>query len=254
MNSRFTALVLLLAFSATANAHFGSILPDKSIVEDQKDSTITLTAAFNHPMEQTGMTMAKPKSVTVYADGKKTDITNTLQPTKVLEKDAWTTTFKPARPGLYEFVVEPEPYWEPAEDKFIVHYSKLMIPVFGEEGEWGEPLGLKTEIVPLTRPFGNYVGNVFRGKVLIDGKPAPNVPVEIEYYNKASIVKAPSDTFVTQVVHTDDQGVFAYGVPWAGWWGFAALSDADYKLKQDGQDKDVELGAILWTEFVKPQL
>ena len=28
-----------------------------------------------------------------------------------------------------------------------------------------------------------------------------------------------------------------------GWWGFAALNDADFKIKNDGQDKDVELGS-----------
>ena len=47
-------------------------------------------------------------------------------------------------------------------------------------------------------------------------------------------------------------GVFSYAVPWEGWWGFAALNDADFKIKKDGQDKDVELGAVLWTEFVNP--
>lgn len=31
-----------------------------------------------------------------------------------------------------------------------------------------------------------------------------------------------------------------------------ALNDADFKIKKDGQDKDVELGAVLWTEFVNP--
>ena len=34
------------------------------------------------------MTMGKPKSFSVIVDGKKTDLTNTLQKTKVLDKDA----------------------------------------------------------------------------------------------------------------------------------------------------------------------
>ena len=81
---------------------------------------------------------------------------------------------------------------------------------------------------------------------------AANVPVEVEYYNVDKRVKAPNDIFITQVVMTDDQGTFSYSVPWEGWWGFAALSEADYKIKHEGVDKPVEIGAVLWTEFVTP--
>ncbi len=169
-----------------------------------------------------------------------------------MDKDAWITQYKVIRPGLYEFVLEPQPYWEPAEDKFIMHYTKVMVPAYGVEDGWEIPAGLKTEIIPLTRPFGNYVGNIFRGKVVVDGKPAANVPVEVEYYNVDKRVKAPNDIFITQVVMTDDQGTFSYSVPWEGWWGFAALSEADYKIKHEGVDKPVEIGAVLWTEFVTP--
>lgn len=69
--------------------------------------------------------------------------------------------------------MEPQPYWEPAEDCYIVHYTKAYVAAFGEEEGWDEPAGLKTEIVPLTRPFGNYAGNVFQGQVLLNGKPVP---------------------------------------------------------------------------------
>ncbi len=40
------------------------------------------------------------------------------------------------------------------------------------------PIGLKYEIVPLTKPFGLYTGNIFQGVVLKDGKPQANVKVE----------------------------------------------------------------------------
>ncbi|WP_308513213.1 DUF4198 domain-containing protein [uncultured Turicimonas sp.] len=251
---KFPALFAALIFSASASAHFGSVLPDKQIVENQKDNVLTLTAAFNHPMEQTGMTMDKPQKFSVFKDNQAQDLTSTLKPATVLGKDAWTTQYKISRPGLYQFLLEPAPYWEPAEDKFIIHYSKLYVPAYGVEEGWENPLGVKTEIVPLTRPFGNYVGNLFRGKVLVDGKPAANTPVEVEFYNKGKTAEAPNDIFVTQTVMTDEQGIFSYSVPWAGWWGFAALTDADYQMKKDGADKDVELGAVLWTEFVSPKL
>ncbi len=60
----------------------------------------------------------------------------------------------------------PKPYWEPAEDKFIKHITKTYIGAFGEEEGWSKPLGLEVEVVPITRPFGLYAGNVFQGRVL----------------------------------------------------------------------------------------
>ena len=57
---------------------------------------------------------------------------------------------------------------------------------------------------------------------------------------------------VTQGVKADANGVFTYAVPFAGWWGFAALNTADEKLDHDGTPKNVELGAVLWAEFVDP--
>jgi cobalt/nickel transport protein len=65
---------------------------------------------------------------------------------------------------------------------------------------------------------------------------------------------APNGALVTQVILADDDGVFTYGVPFAGWWGFAALSTSDKTMEHEGKDKPVELGAVIWTEFVTPLL
>jgi cobalt/nickel transport protein len=127
-----------------------------------------------------------------------------------------------------------------------------VVAAFGEEEGWSEPLGLKTEIVPLTRPFGNYAGNVFQGQVLLDGRPVAGADVEVEFYNAQGKYEAPDGYMVTQVVKTDAGGVFTYGVPFAGWWGFAALNTAEEKMDHQGKPKDVELGAVLWTQFVDP--
>jgi cobalt/nickel transport protein len=52
---------------------------------------------------------------------------------------------------------------------------------------------------------------------------------------------------VTQVVRADDQGIFTFSCPSAGWWGFAALNEGDFTLKDpQGKEKAVELGAVLW--------
>ncbi|MCK5014003.1 MAG: DUF4198 domain-containing protein, partial [Candidatus Omnitrophica bacterium] len=111
---------------------------------------------------------------------------------------------------------------------------------------WDDEIGLKTEIVPLTRPFGIYAGNVFQGIVKVNGKPAPFSEVEVEHYNEKGIYSAPKGSFVTQVVKCDGNGVFTYAVPKAGWWGFAALNEDDKTIKHGEEEKSIEIGAVLW--------
>jgi cobalt/nickel transport protein len=200
---------------------------------------------FIHPFEMHGMPLEKPAVFGVMAGENKTDLLGNLKEIKALGQKAWETSYTIKKPGVYTFYMEPKPYWEPAEDCYIIHYTKVILSALGLEEGWDAEVGLKTEIVPLTRPFGLYAGNVFQGVVKLDGKPVPNCDVEVEYYNQAKKFKAPDDYFVTQVVRTDANGVFAYAAPKAGWWGFAALNTSNDKIK----DKDVELGAVLWVKF-----
>lgn len=247
-----SVLAFLLCLPASAMAHFGMAIPSTQVVEDRDDATVSVVLSFSHPMEGTGMTLARPKSVAAHVDGAAEELGAALKAVTVMGRDGWEAEYAIKRPGLYAFVMEPEPYWEPAEDCFIVHYTKTYVAAFGEEEGWEEPLGLKTEIVPLTRPFGNYAGNVFQGRVMRDGKPVPGAKVEIEFYNRDGEHAAPNEYMTTQVVMADDRGVFTYGVPFAGWWGFAALTEGDEKILREGEEKDVELGAVLWAEFVAP--
>lgn len=251
---RLILLAVLLTFSAVspAQAHFGMVIPSTGMVMEKKDATIDLTLSFSHPMEMVGMPLVAPASFKVFTNGQSEDLGATLKPAKVMDHEGWTARYAMKKPGVYQFAMEPKPYWEPAEDCFIIHYTKTVVAAFGGEDDWDEPLGLKTEIVPLTRPFGNYAGNVFQGRVLLDGKPVPGAEVEVEFYNKDGKYEAPNDYLVTQVVRADADGVFTYGVPFAGWWGFAALNTATEKMDRDGAPKDVELGAVLWTEFLEP--
>ena len=188
----------------------------------------------------------------VTVDGKTENLKPLLKPVSIIGHQAWQATYSVKRPGVYQFAMEPAPYFEPAEDCFIIHYTKTVIAAFGEEEGWDVPLGLKTEIVPLTRPFANYSGNLFQGRVLLDGKPVPGAVVEVEYYNRDDAYTIPNVYFTTQVIKADENGVFTYNVPWAGWWGFAALNTAKEKMDHQGSPKDVELGAVIWVEFTAP--
>ncbi len=240
-------------WAAPALAHFGMVIPSADVVTDKDKAKVGLTISFSHPMEENGMDMAKPKQFGVKEGDRKTDLLGTLKPVKVLDHAAWAGEYTFKRPGVGIFYVVPEPYFEPAEDKFIEHITKVAVPAFGEEDGWDEPVGLPAEIVPLTRPFGNYAGNVFQGQLLVDGKPVAGARVEVEYYNKDKAYTAPNEYMNTQVVKTDANGVFTYAVPFAGWWGFAALTDAPGTLEKDGAAKKVERGAVLWAKFVEPK-
>jgi cobalt/nickel transport protein len=235
--------------AGSASAHFGMVIPSDSMVMQGDNRNITIHFSFSHPFESVGMPLVKPHRCVVVAHGKERDLLGSLKETTVMNHKAWMLKYRINRPGTYTFFMEPEPYWEPAEDCYIIHYTKTVVAAFGEEEGWDEPVGLKTEIVPLTRPFGLYAGNLFQGVVMMNGKPVPHAEVEVEYYNQTGRAKAPTDYMVTQVVKADQNGLFSYTVPKAGWWGFAALNASDQKLKHEGKDKEVELGAVLWVEF-----
>ncbi|MGL1863956.1 MAG: DUF4198 domain-containing protein [Pseudodesulfovibrio sp.] len=241
----FLSCALVLLVATAASAHFGMLIPDTDALT-QETRSVNLTLSFSHPFEMVGMELEKPADFFVVANNEqKTDLLGTLKQTTVMDHTAWQATYTPRQPGLYAFVFDPVPYKEDAENNYIRHITKVVIDGFGEGEEWHTPLGLKTEIVPLTRPFGNYAGNVFQGVVLLDGKPAPYTRVEVEYYNKDGKRTAPNGRMVTQEVIADSNGVFTFVCPWKGWWGFAGLNTDANPYK----GRELELGAVIWVEM-----
>ena len=247
LNTILFSVILFLTAVQPCTAHFGMIIPADPAVTPEK-RTIRLNLSFSHPFEETGMDLKKPAHFYVVKDHIKTDLLKNLHETQIMDHIGWQADFPVKRPGVYQFVMEPFPYWEPTEDIFIIHYPKVIIPAFGAEDGWDQPLGLATEIVPLLRPFGNYAGNTFTGQVLLAGKPVPGAKIEVELYNQNQRFQAASAYHITQVVKADNTGVFSFTCPVPGWWGFSALNIADYTLKNPaGEEKKVELGAVFWT-------
>jgi len=243
----FLSVILFLTAAQPGAAHFGMIIPAQPAATPEK-RTIQLKLSFSHPFEETGMNLKKPAQFYVVKDHKRTDLLKNLHEMQVMDHLGWQVDFPVRRPGVYQFVMEPFPYWEPTEDIFIIHYTKVTVPAFGSEEGWDQPLGLATEIVPLLRPFGNYAGNTFTGKVLLDGKPVPGAEIEVELYNQNQHYQAATSYHITQAVKADSAGIFNFTCPVAGWWGFSALTIADYTLKSPaGEDKKVEIGAVFWT-------
>ncbi len=241
-------LVILAAFarSPVAKAHFQGLIPSDDMVTKSDSKTISLDVAFFHPFEGQHMEMAKPTAFGVMVRGRKTNLLEALRERKIGGFSAWHADYRIKVPGDHIFYVEPKPYWEPAENCFIIHYAKVVVNSLGVEGSWDGEVGLKTEIIPLTRPYGLWKGNVFQGIVKVNGKSAPGTEVEVEYYNRDGKIEAPADPMVTQVIRTDPNGVFTYAMPKAGWWAFAALTTDERKIKHNGEEKSVEIGAVLW--------
>lgn len=242
------AALTITAAALSASAHFQVLMPDSDLAQDVS-KPIALQLLFTHPMEWGPvMEMGQPKQFGVLVGGKRTDLLKALKPLKRDGKSAFSAEYKAEEPCDCVFYIEPAPYWEPAERKYIIHYTKVVVDVLGAEEGWDSMVGFPVEIEPLTRPYGLYAGNLFQGVVKRDGKPVPFATVEVEYYNEGKKIEAASDQHVTQVIKADANGVFSYAMPKAGWWGFAALVDGEKAKGPDGKDADTELGGLVWVK------
>ena len=242
---------IILFWHAQAAAHFQEIIPSTDIVSSADQTrSVELSLQFTHPMEQGPlMHMARPKAFGVMVGGQNLDLLSKLTSRAIEGKTVWQMAYQLSQPGDHVFYLTPAPYWEPSEDKMIIHYTKVVVDGFhGGEG-WDKLVGLPVEIEPFTRPYGLWTNNLFTGRVLKNGKPVPFAEIEVEYRNEGGRIKAPFDPFITQVIKADAHGVFSYAMPRAGWWGFAALVEGDKPLKNpEGQFKPVEEGGLIWVK------
>jgi cobalt/nickel transport protein len=258
--------VLFAGFAATAaHAHFQLLYtPEAALTEA---AAIPFALVFSHPFDNGfTMNMGMPEAFYVVsqrgdAAPRNVDLMQYLEPIEWSGFDSHAAAFAAHPPksvtrslGDYTFVLRPAPYYEGNEDKYIQQITKTVINIGGLPGHWDEPLGLPVEIVPLDKPYANWVGGVFRAVVLSDGKPVPHAEIEIEYLNHEpqidarrfdpeGRVTAPQDSFTTLSIRADAQGQVMIGLPKAGWWGICALN-LDDGLKHEG--KELSLDAVLW--------
>jgi len=241
------ASLLIACLGGTASAHFQELIPSTDLVTEETGDVLSLALTFTHPMERgPAMAMGQPARFGVVGPDGEQDLLAALQPVEVDGQRAFRAEYRVKAPGGYRFFVEPAPYWEPAEGVMIVHYTKVVVDAYGSEDDWDVDVGLPVEITPLTRPYGLWTGNLFRGIVKKAGQAVPFAEVEVEWKNDGS-VKPPADAFVTQVVKADSNGVFAYAMPRAGWWGFAALLEGEEQMRNsEGELVPVETGGLIW--------
>jgi cobalt/nickel transport protein len=238
----------------SAQAHFQLVYTPEVMLE--KPAEITLDLVFGHPMENGHtMDMDKPEQFYVLHKDKKADLVKGLKSVTWKgahnEAKAFETTYKVKRNGDYIFVLVPAPYYEKGEDIYIQQITKSYLNKGSMPTGWNEPQGLKTEIIPMNKPYQIFAGGTFTGQLLSNGKPVEGAECEIEYINTAVDVKGNSfgkdnlgDVPATAIVAmTGADGMFTFGIPKPGVWGFACLGsgpDTEYKGKELSQD------AVIW--------
>jgi cobalt/nickel transport protein len=257
-----------LLLSLPAAAHFQLLYTPEAALNES--AAVPLALVFAHPFDNGyTMDMGQPEALYVIsqrgpeAERITTDLIEYLEPVvwAGLDNEAAAYLASPPRRvtrslGDYTYVLRPAPYYEASEDKYIQQITKTMVNVGGIPGAWDEPLGLPVEIVPLDKPYANWVGGVFRAVVLADGVPVPHAEVEIEYLNHEpeldarrfapeGRIKAPQGSFITLSIRADANGQITIGLPAAGWWGICALN-LDDGLTHEG--KELSLDAVLWVK------
>jgi cobalt/nickel transport protein len=267
LKNRLFAGLLLAGLATGAQAHFQLLYTPEAALKES--AAIPLALVFSHPFDNGfTMEMGKPEALYVIsqrgdAEAKKTDLIQYLEPIKWSGPDSKASAWLANPPksvtrslGDYTYVLNPAPYYEKSEDKYIQQITKTVVNIGGVPGEWDKPLGLPVEVVPLDKPYANWVGGVFRAVVMADGKPVPHAEIEVEYLNHepqidqkrfdpAGRVTAPQQSFSTLSIRADAMGQVIIGLPKAGWWGICALN-LDKGLKYKG--KELSLDAVLWVK------
>lgn len=237
-----------------AMAHFQLLYTPEVNLENPADIPVKLM--FWHPLENGhAMDMGAPQEFFYVFKEEKKDLKGQLKEITFHgannDAKAFETTVKIQRNGDYIFALIPAPYFEKSEEKYIQQITKSYLNKGGAPTGWEKPLGLPTEIVPLNKPTNILAGSTFSGVVLADGKPVPGVEIEIEYIaaqpdmktnkpGKTTVSPAPGGAIVAV---TDERGVFTFGIPKAGFWGFAALGSGAAK---QFEGKELSQDAVIW--------
>jgi cobalt/nickel transport protein len=269
VRGRLAAIILALTTAGSpASAHFQLLYTPEAALNSSQALPIALV--FSHPFNNGyTMDMGEPEAFYVVsqrgaeAERQQTDLLNYLEPVTWSGVDSQADAFVAHPPrrvtrslGDYTYVLRPAPYYEEQEDKYIQQITKTVINVGGLPGSWDEPLGLPVEIVPLDKPYANWVGGVFRATILANGQPVPHAEIEVEYLNHEpqidqlrfdpqAKVTAPQGSFITLSIRANAQGEVTIGLPKAGWWGICAL-DLDDGLEFNGSE--LSLDAVLWVQ------
>ncbi|WP_457756176.1 DUF4198 domain-containing protein [Thermodesulfatator indicus] len=227
-----TLIVFLLVFCWVSSSwgYFLTVFDPKGQGYALKGQEIQFFVLRTEPFQGIVYDLRAPKGK-VFRPDKKTE---PLAFVRVMFKDfstgkkrfAWKVKYVPTLAGDYYFLFITQPTLMPAIGEVWQEIVKVPLHVEEEKG-WGQILEQKFEIVPMTRPYGLSVGQIFRGQILFEGKPAPKVFVQVVRFNGVYLSpdKLPKDKFGKRdtprmyfSLYTDENGEFSIGFPQDGWW------------------------------------
>lgn len=248
------AAVAAVALPMTASAHFLLNYTEEAVISGTGEIPVKLI--FWHPMDNGHvMDLAMPREFYMIHNGERTDLLGTLEPVAFEGSENTGAAFLGSVPirrsGDYVLVTVPEPYYEESEDIYIQQITRVFLNRNGLPTDWDGIMGLPAEIQPLNRPYNVLVGSTFTGRVLSDGEPVAGAEIEIEYMASEPDIAGSATTVPTitppaggtLVAISDANGYFTFGIPTAGWWGFAALgvgTETEFEGKELSQD------AVIW--------
>ena len=251
---RIFLFLVLSSSAAAAAAHFQLIYTPYANLATA--TTVPVRLIFWHPFDNGEvMPMKAPQAFYMVRNGRHTNLLDKLSPVtftgRLNAAQAFAADVPLKRVGDYAFVVVPVPYFEAGEQLFIQQFTKTFVNRGGIPGQWAKPLGLPAEIVPLVKPTNVVVGSTFTGRVLSSGEPVSGAEVEVEFMaaepdaakNQPRKATATPMSGGTVVVMADVHGYFTFGIPRAGYWGFAALKVGSQKI-HEGQPLSQD--AVLW--------
>ncbi|WP_165175285.1 DUF4198 domain-containing protein [Desulfovibrio sp. ZJ369] len=233
--------------------------PGQPAIAEEVDVLITMMRPFQH--QGLGMDMPQLFSVLRYDDAtpakdgvlqpERRDLLGDVEEIRYLDQKAWGANVALTSPGLYQFIIEARPWWDAARDRFVQHYVKTTLPVYGVERGWHLPVGQHFEIQPFTRPFGLTAPALFSGRALLNGQPLPGTSVRMARINTDKS-NAPTPWHEQLEARTDSAGQFSFVLNQAGWWCCMAVAPGDPLRGPDGQAKPLELGALFWLYVDSP--
>lgn len=249
-----TAALALTLVPGLASAHFQLSHTEDTLIDRPGDVPVKLI--FWHPFENGHvMDMGEPLEFYAIHRGERIDLKDTLTQTTFTgtenEAVAWDGSVPVKRSGDYVLVTVPAPYYEASEDIYIQQITKTYLNRNTLPTDWAEPQGLKAEILPMVKPYNVIAGSTFTGRVMSNGAPVAGAEIEIEYMAAEPDMATGSAKEATAgpmpggavVALSDENGYFTFGVPRAGYWGFAALGvgpDTEFEGKDLSQD------AVIW--------
>ncbi len=246
------AVLLLIASTGMASAHFTMVFPSDSedtvwdvAPEDyiaELGETKTVYMMWGHPYEHILFDMVTVPEVSVMKpDGTVEQLTSEEITVDGMNEDGELGTFKAYKAS---FTVDQDgdtvvfvKYEDHDED--MIDYTKAVIHS-GEEMwyGWDAEVGQQTEILPYMRPYGMEEGFVFSGQAMYNGQPLTDAPVEIEIYHTLDagieIVELAEEMFpydppmvFTRLTKSNDNGEFVYSLDEPGIWFVGATMEPE---------------------------